>query len=93
MELSYDVAPSRPGRMCLSSNQCTARTKQVVHMLGEMPVSNISLMRLTPRGCGQDISGACGQLVIEHGGSGCSKDGRATDIEELARRPAATPVA
>ncbi|KAK9841759.1 hypothetical protein WJX81_001125 [Elliptochloris bilobata] len=44
---------------------------------------------------GQDISGACGQLVIEHGGSGCSKDGRhtPTDIEELARRPAATPVA
>jgi Fe-S cluster biogenesis protein NfuA len=46
---------------------------------------------------GQDISGACGQLVIEHGGGGggCSSS-RATgptDIEELARRPAATPVA
>jgi len=47
---------------------------------------------------GQDISGACGQLVIEHGGGGsggCSSS-RASgpaDIEELARRPAATPVA
>lgn len=34
---------------------------------------------------GQDISGACGQLVIEAGGGGCSKESAAgKDIEEVA---------
>lgn len=39
---------------------------------------------------GQDISGACGQLVVEQGGAGCGGQvtGKAADIEELGKRAA-----
>ncbi|KAK9806306.1 hypothetical protein WJX72_009538 [[Myrmecia] bisecta] len=41
---------------------------------------------------GQDIGGACGQLVVEHGGQGCSSNAAVKDIEELGRRTALVAV-
>lgn len=32
---------------------------------------------------GQDVSAACGQLVLEHGGRGCGGDKGLTDVEDL----------
>lgn len=35
---------------------------------------------------GQDVSAACGQLVLEHGGKGCGGDKGLTDVEDLLSR-------